>query len=137
MNHEIEENWFEQKSLPLPRHIQSVVKRSSSGCQAMRRANLTRFATKGQRSSLTKVRLRILFPHCYRQEPVLSRLVSDHALIFNITQARLDINSQENGQLDLELQGTTAQIGCGLAYLESLNLKIIGKPNPDGDSWHY
>lgn len=40
-------------------------------------------------------------------------------------------------KLDLELTGSIAQVQSGLTYLESLNLRLEGRPNPDGDSWYY
>ncbi len=86
--------------------------------------------------SFTQIRLQIFFPHYYQQQPILSRLVSDCALTFNITGARLGIHCEWGGNLDLELRGTIEQIRKGLIYLESLNLKIVGKPNPDRDSWY-
>ncbi len=83
----------------------------------------------------TKTRLRIQIPKSYQQEPVISRLTSDYGLAFNITAARLGVGNQENGLFDLELQGTPEQIQKALGYLVKLNVKVWGKPNPDGDSW--
>jgi L-aspartate semialdehyde sulfurtransferase ferredoxin len=73
----------------------------------------------------------------YRREPLLSRLASNCSVSFNITQANLGNHPELEGHIDLELRGTVAQIRCGLAYLNSHSLKIVGKPNPDGDSWYY
>jgi L-aspartate semialdehyde sulfurtransferase ferredoxin len=103
----------------------------------MSQAELANISNTSYRDDFTQVRLQILFPHYYRQEPILSRLVSDCALTFNITGARLGIHCEWGRQIDLELRGKIPQIRCGLAYLQSLNLKIIGKPNPDRDSWYY
>lgn len=79
--------------------------------------------------NLTQIRLRIYLPQCYQQEPVISRLISAYRLVVNITGAR-------QGCFDLELKGTPPQISHGLTYLESLNINIFGKANPDGDSWY-
>lgn len=87
--------------------------------------------------SLTQVRVRISLSHDYQQEPLLSGLASNCSVSFNITQANLGNRAGLEGHIDLELRGTVAQIRCGLAYLDSRSLKIIGKPNPDGDSWYY
>lgn len=107
-------------------------------CRVMSQAELTNFSNNFYyRNDFLQVRLQILFPNDYQHEPILSQLAHDHALAFNITGARLGINCESGGQLDLELRGTIAQIRCGLSYLQSLNLKITGKPNPDRDSWHY
>lgn len=89
-----------------------------------------------QNSSLTQIRLRLYIPHCYQQQPIISRLISEHGLVINITGARLETNHKKPGQFDLELSGTLQQIRSGLAYLETLNLKIVGKPNTAGDGWY-
>jgi hypothetical protein len=89
------------------------------------------------RNDFTQVRLQILFPDRYQQEPILSRLATDCALVLKITGVKLGRDCELRGQIDLELRGTIPQIRCGLAYLESLDLKIIGKANPDRDSWYY
>lgn len=84
--------------------------------------------------SVTKVRIKIKIPPTYRNEPVLSRLTSDYGLIFNITKAILGGKHQEY-KLDLELIGTPEQIENAVDYLLKLQIKIWGKPNPDGDAW--
>ena len=89
-----------------------------------------------QKNNLTKVRLRLYIPQCYQQEPVISRLISAHGLVVNITKAIVEEHTDRHGYFDLELQGTPPQISSGLTYLESLNLTIKGKPNADGDSWY-
>lgn len=55
----------------------------------------------------------------------------------NITGAMLTPNSNAQGKFDLELRGTLNQIHSGLAYMEALQLKILGKPNTHGDGWIY
>lgn len=87
------------------------------------------------KSQVTKIRLRIHIPKCYLQAPVISQLISAYGLVVNITQALLQPNIDKEGCFDIELRGTVSQISSGLAYLESLNLRIVGKPNADGDGW--
>ncbi|HAX78474.1 MAG TPA: hypothetical protein DCY88_22255 [Cyanobacteria bacterium UBA11372] len=87
-------------------------------------------------SSVNQIRLRVHIPLSYQQEPVFYRLISNYGLVVNITGAMLKENTTEQGYFDLELRGTPSQIGKGLSYLESLNIKIVGKPNAAGDSWH-
>ncbi|BAZ21270.1 hypothetical protein NIES4073_21480 [Kalymmatonema gypsitolerans NIES-4073] len=87
-------------------------------------------------SNTTKMRLRLHIPRRYQQEPVISRLIAIHGLVVNITGAMLGKHTNGEGRFDLEIRGTVPQIRHGLAYLESLNLKIVGKPNADGDSWY-
>ncbi|MBD2359052.1 NIL domain-containing protein [Tolypothrix sp. FACHB-123] len=89
------------------------------------------------KNQLTQIRLCVHIPKSYLHEPVISRLISEHGLIVNITSAMLGANTGEAGRFDLEIRGSIAQISTGLAYLESLNLKIVGKPNVNGDSWSY
>ncbi|MEH2173119.1 NIL domain-containing protein [Nostoc sp.] len=88
-----------------------------------------------EKSQVTQIRLRIHIPKCYLQAPVISQLISTCGLVVNITKAMLQPNAE--GYFDIELRGTVPQIYRGLAYLESLNLRIVGKPNADGDSWFY
>ena len=83
----------------------------------------------------TRVHLQI--PARYRHEPVISRLISEFGLAVNITGAMVGSNTDERGYFDLELRGTVLQISNGLAFLKSLDLKVVGKPNSDGDEWHY
>lgn len=87
-------------------------------------------------SSVNQIRLRVHIPPSYQQEPVIYRLIYDYGLVVNITGAMLGKNTAEQGYFDLELRGKLQQISKGLSYLESLNLKIVGKPNAAGDSWH-
>jgi hypothetical protein len=87
--------------------------------------------------SPTRSRLRLYLPTCYQQEPIISRLITDYKLIVNITGAKLAKHVPDHCWLDLELHGTPPQISRGLDYLRSLQLNIIGKPNPAGDSWSY
>ena len=86
-------------------------------------------------TNTTKMRLRLHIPQHYQQQPVISRLIAIHGLVVNITGAMLGKHTNGEGRFDLEIRGTVPQIRHGLAYLESLNLKIVGKPNADEDSW--
>ncbi|MBD2213554.1 NIL domain-containing protein [Nostoc linckia FACHB-104] len=90
-----------------------------------------------EKSQITKVRMCIYIPNSYLKEPVISRLISHHGLVVNIISAMLGSTTGGEGRFDLEIRGTLSQISSGLNYLESLNLKIVGKPNVDGDSWSY
>lgn len=85
---------------------------------------------------MAQLRLRVYIPQVYHREPVISRLISQHGLVVNITSALLP-NASSQGEFDLELKGTPQQICQGLLYLASLNLKILGKANPAGDGWYY
>lgn len=87
--------------------------------------------------SSTQLRVRLRIPSHYRQQPILSRLISNYKLIVNITGAQLERNTQEDGNFELELRGTPHQIRQGLAFLESMKVQITGKPGTSGDGWHY
>ena len=87
------------------------------------------------KSQITQIRLRIYIPKCYQQAPVISQLISAYGLVVNITKAMLQPKTDQEAYFDIELRGTVPQISNGLAYLESLNLRIVGKPNADGDGW--
>ena len=90
-----------------------------------------------EKNQVTQIRVRIYIPKTYLKEPVISQLISMYGLVVNITQALLGENTDGEGHFDLTLQGTIKQISSGLAYLEALNIKIEGKANVEGDSWHY
>ena len=87
-------------------------------------------------SFFTTTRLRLHLPDSYQEEPVISRIISDFGLIVNITGAMLGEKANGKGCLDIELQGKASQISKALSYLESLELKIVGKSNTAGDSWY-
>ncbi|KOP23686.1 ABC transporter [Hapalosiphon sp. MRB220] len=78
---------------------------------------------------LTNKRIRVRIPKDYRQEPVISHLVSDYDLTVNISAAILGANAIGDGWFDLELQGTSEQIDNGLNYLKELELEIWDDSN--------
>ncbi|MEC4817991.1 MAG: NIL domain-containing protein [Scytonema sp. PMC 1069.18] len=82
-------------------------------------------------NQLTHQRIRVRIPKEYQQEPVISRLVSQHGLTVNITAAMLGANGIGDGWFDLELEGTTAQIDSGLTYINDLNLELWDGVNTD------
>jgi hypothetical protein len=82
---------------------------------------------------LTEKRIRVRIPKDYRQEPVISRLVSDYGLVVNISAAVLGANGVGDGWFDLGLQGTTAKIDNALIYLNDLALEVWS--NSDVDGW--
>jgi NIL domain len=74
--------------------------------------------------TLITKRIRVRIPQDYRQEPVISRLVSEYGLTVNITAAILGANAVGDGWFDLNIQGTEGQIQSGLAYLHDLDLEV-------------
>ena len=85
--------------------------------------------------SKTQIRIKIQIPRHYSHEPVISHLTAKYGLLVNITGALLGASSQGEGWFDLELRGIPQQIQSALTYLRSLDIKVWGKPNPDGDGW--
>jgi NIL domain len=81
----------------------------------------------------TEKRIRVRIPKDYRQEPVISRLVSDYGLVVNISAAVLGANGVGDGWFDLGLKGTEAKIDRALVYLHDLALEVWG--NSDIDGW--
>ncbi|MCC5632130.1 NIL domain-containing protein [Nostoc sphaeroides] len=89
-----------------------------------------------QSSSMNQLRVRLYIPQSYWQEPIISRIISCFQVTVNITGAELEKNTNIPGRFDLELRGSMSQISDCLNYLESLNIKVFGKANADGDSWY-
>jgi ABC-type methionine transport system ATPase subunit len=80
----------------------------------------------------TQQRIRIRIPKHYRQEPVISHLVSHYNLTVNIMAAILGANGNGDGWFDLEIQGTHANIQSALIYLNELDLEIWNNSETDG-----
>lgn len=87
-----------------------------------------------QQDAIIQIRLQLQIAECYPLEALLTNLRVQQGLTVNITERGIKRNI--NQHLDLEIQGTILQISKGLNYLQSLNLKIRGKPNTEGDSWY-
>lgn len=85
------------------------------------------------RQTQTRIRLRI--PKTYHQEPVISRLVSDHGVTVNIAAALLGANARDDGWFDLDLQGTAPQLDSALLYLNELDLEIWQDSQSQQDGW--
>jgi hypothetical protein len=83
----------------------------------------------------TKIRIKIRIPKNFQQEPVISRLISDHGITVNIAGALLGANARDDGWFDLELLGTTTQIQSALLYLEELKLEIWSQSDLEEDAW--
>jgi len=84
----------------------------------------------------TQLRIRIKIPQKYHQEPVISKLISDHELTVNLNAALLGANASNDGWFDLDLQGTTPQIQSALIYLAELDVEIWSKStDPEAEIW--
>ncbi|MBW4426432.1 MAG: NIL domain-containing protein [Nostoc desertorum CM1-VF14] len=71
-----------------------------------------------------RLRLQLCILKSYYEEPVISELVSCYGLTVNITSARLQPDTEDDGWFDLDLWGRTKQIYSSLNYLEKLGLPI-------------
>ena len=83
----------------------------------------------------TKIRIKIRIPKNLQEEPVISRLVSDHGVTVNIAGALLGANARDDGWFHLELRGTAPQIESALIYLDELDLEIWSKSDTEEDGW--
>lgn len=83
----------------------------------------------------TQKRIRLRIPKNYHQEPVISRLVSEHGLTVNIAAALLGANARDDGWFDLDLHGTSSQISNALLYLNELDLEIWQDTNSGEETW--
>lgn len=83
----------------------------------------------------TQTRIKIRIPKNLHNEPVISRLVSQHHVTVNIAAALLSANQRDDGWFDLELRGTKSQISSALTYLNELDLEIWGQSHAEEDGW--
>ena len=65
---------------------------------------------------MTTKRIVLHFPKQLADQPIVSRLVRDHDLEFNILKAYID--AEEGGLLALELSGEDENYKMGLQYLK-------------------
>ncbi|AIE75676.1 MULTISPECIES: NIL domain-containing protein [unclassified Synechocystis] len=79
----------------------------------------------------TEVTLYLTIPASYRQEPIVTQLVSRYKLQVNILAATLGTNGGQ-GQFKLTLIGHTEAINDALAYLEELQITIVLDQESDG-----
>jgi len=83
----------------------------------------------------TQTRIKIRIPKDLHEEPVISRLVSQHGVTVNIIAALLGSNARDDGWFELELRGTSQQLQSALIYLDELDLEIWGKSTCEEDGW--
>jgi ABC-type methionine transport system ATPase subunit len=81
---------------------------------------------------IAQKRIRLRIPKQYHQEPVISKLISEHNLKVNITAALLGANGNGDGWFDLDLQGQNTRIQDALIYLKELDLEIWTESETDG-----
>ncbi|MFC1512511.1 NIL domain-containing protein [bacterium] len=67
-------------------------------------------------------RLVLKFSHALVDKPILSSLVKDYNLVFNILKA--SITPQENGLLIVDLDGEDQKFAQAMKYLEKIGVEI-------------
>ncbi|BBD68508.1 hypothetical protein NIES4072_41790 [Nostoc commune NIES-4072] len=109
-----------QHSLTFP-HPASMSPKDSAWLKNQWQEQFQQWISLGQTSRL---RLQVCVLKSYYEEPVISELVSRYGLTVNITSARLQPDTEDDGWFDLDLWGRTKQLYSSLSYLEKLGLPI-------------
>lgn len=68
--------------------------------------------------------LQIQIPRRYQDEPILSRLVSEHHLTLSLKSAVFGSNAAGDGWFSLDLRGAEANFQTAKAYLQTLKVEI-------------
>jgi len=110
-----------QHSLPFPNPASKLSPKDSASPTNQWQGQFQKWISLGQTNRL---RLQLCVLKSYYQEPVISELVSGYGLTVNITSARLQPDTQDDGWFDLDLWGRTKQLYSSLSYLEKLGLPI-------------
>lgn len=71
---------------------------------------------------MTTKKIVLHFPRQLADQPIVSRLVRDYALEFNILKAYID--AEEGGLLAIELSGKDENYKKGIRYLKDVGVKI-------------
>ncbi|MEH2412588.1 NIL domain-containing protein [Nostoc sp.] len=110
-----------QHPLPFPNPATQVSPKDSASLTNQWQEQFQQWISLGQTNRL---RLQMCVLKTYYEEPVISELVSRYGLTVNITSARLQPDTQDDGWFDLDLWGRTKQLYFSLSYLEKLGLPI-------------
>lgn len=110
-----------QHSLPFPNSASKLSPKDSASLTNQWQDQFQQWISLGQSNRL---RLQLCVLKSYYQEPVISELVSGYGLTVNITSARLQPDTEDDGWFDLDLWGRTKQLYSSLSYLEKLGLPI-------------
>jgi len=110
-----------QHSLPFPNPASKLSPKDSASPTNQWQEQFQQWISLGQTNRL---RLQLCVLKSYYEEPVISELVSGYGLTVNITSARLQPDTQDDGWFDLDLWGRTKQLYSSLSYLEKLGLPI-------------
>ncbi|MEH2237890.1 NIL domain-containing protein [Nostoc sp.] len=108
-------------SLPFPNPASKMSPKDSAWLTNQWQEQFQQWISTGQTNRL---RLQLCVLKSYYEEPVISELVSRYGLTVNITSARLQPDTEDDGWFDLDLWGRTKQLYSSLSYLEKLGLPI-------------
>jgi ferredoxin len=71
---------------------------------------------------MTDRKIVLIFPKEKIDKPIVSKLIKDHNLVFNIMKA--SISPDQEGHMALELTGEAAEIDKGIKYLKEQGVKV-------------
>ncbi|WP_118168337.1 NIL domain-containing protein [Nostoc sphaeroides] len=110
-----------QPSLNFPHPVSKLSPKNSVWLTNQWQEQFQQWISLGQTNRL---RLQLCVLKSYYEEPVISELVSRYGITVNITSARLQPDTEDDGWFDLDLWGRTKQLYSSLSYLEKLGLPI-------------
>ncbi|MEH1840995.1 MAG: NIL domain-containing protein [Nostoc sp.] len=110
-----------QHSLPFPDSTSKLSSKDSEWLTNQWQEQFQQWISLGQTNRL---RLQLCILKSYYEEPVISKLVSRYGITVNITSARLQPDTEDDGWFDLDLWGRTKQLYSSLSYLNKLGLPI-------------
>lgn len=70
------------------------------------------------------IRIKILIPQAYHQEPIINNLAHKYNLNINIFGAVLGANAESGGWFDLLLSGKVKDIKQALNYFQEIHIEI-------------
>lgn len=81
---------------------------------------------------LMQTQIRLEIPKNFHQESVISRLISEHRIAVNVTDAPIGTNSRCDRWFTLELRGKVKQIRSALTYLNEIHPNVLHNTYPQG-----
>lgn len=87
----------------------------------------------GDRPTIARIRVQI--PKKYQDEPLISRLATQHNLDVNISAATLGLDSHASGWFDLQLRGKSQDIINAVHYLLEQDIEVLQWDENEIDGW--
>jgi len=82
-----------------------------------------------------RLRVRLRIPAEYRQDPILSIVITQYGLTVNILAAQLSNQASDGGWFDLEVQGPSNQINNGILHLNDLGIEMWRESDSLHEGW--